>query len=83
MTKRKAGGEPIPLEVQSIIADPDPYLFGGGLSLEDYWIDQSTGFGSIHFLVDGSERVWLISNEDLASALRARLVELGVKVRNA
>jgi hypothetical protein len=65
------------------IPSADEFLFGGGAKLEDYFLDRSHGFEVLCFIgKDGREFDVRVSNEELFKSAVARLIELGVRIRN-
>lgn len=59
----------------------DEFLFGEDLKIDNYYIDVGYGYEEIGFITDsGMERILLIESELLATRVRARLRELGVRI---
>ena len=63
------------MDVPKTEREIDDYLFGDGLTVDDYFIDEEL----IGYKSNGREFHLLIDHEGLATACRVRLVELGVR----
>lgn len=59
---------------------PDEFLFGNGARVEDYFIRRTPISEVICTIEDGQEYSLLISNQELFEGVRARLLELGVRI---
>jgi hypothetical protein len=66
------------MDVPQTEQEIDAYLFGTGLTLDDYFMDgEVIGYKS----TNGREFHLLMDHEHFAAACRARLIELGVRRR--
>ena len=66
------------IEAQQPVPDVEQYLFGNGLSADDYRLSED---GVVSFIIDGKIYDLIIDHPNLDLAIQARLRTLGVGSR--